>query len=60
MLPAIDFDDELPAGAEEVDDVPVDWDLSLEFPTGEAAVAQAKPERAFGVGLIATQSLGEF
>src|SRR5262245_32744550 len=58
MLPAIDFDDELPVGAEEVDDVSIDWDLPLEFPTGEAAVAQAKPERArrFGCDAVAWRS----
>jgi len=59
MLTAVDFDDEPCLGAEEIDNVPVDRGLPLEFPTGKAAVAQAKPEHAFGVGLIATQSLGE-
>jgi hypothetical protein len=43
MLPAIDFDDELPVGAEEIDDVSVDRDLSLEFPTGKSALAKAEP-----------------
>jgi hypothetical protein len=54
MLTAVDFDDELRLGADEIDDVSVDRDLPLEFPTGEAAVTQAKPQQALGVGLSST------
>jgi hypothetical protein len=60
MLAAIDLNDDLPLGAQKIDDAAVDGDLSLEFQAGEPTVAQAKPENAFGVGLISAQSSGEF
>jgi len=59
MLPAIDFDDQLSVGAKEINDEAIDRYLSLEFPSIEPAIAQAKPQHALGVGLIATQSSSE-
>jgi hypothetical protein len=49
MLPAINFDDEFSVGAYEIDDVSVDRDLSLQFPTRKAAIEQAEPQQALGV-----------
>jgi hypothetical protein len=53
VLSAIDLHDELRIRAAEVDNEPIDRYLSLEFPAREPAVAQAKPQHALGVGLIA-------
>jgi hypothetical protein len=54
VLPTIDFHDELRIGAHEVDHVSIDWHLPLELETGKSTVTQAKPQHAFGIGLIAT------
>jgi hypothetical protein len=59
MLPAIDFDDQLSVRTTEIRDEAIDWYLSLELPAIKSAITQTKPQDAFGIRLIATQSSGE-
>jgi hypothetical protein len=56
MLPAVKFDDDPCIGANEVDDEPINRRLPSEFPAFETAIAQAKPQHAFGIRLMATKS----
>jgi len=53
MLTAIQFDDEMSIRAKEVDNKPVDGELSSEFTAAEPAVTQTKPQRSFCIRLIA-------
>ncbi len=55
MLSAVNLENDFGVCTEEIDDEAIDWHLPLEFPTGESATAQAKPEYSLGVGLILTQ-----
>jgi len=53
MLPAIELNNQMSVSAKEIDDKAVEGELSPEFPSGEAAIAQTKPQLTFGVRLIA-------
>jgi hypothetical protein len=59
MLSTVDFDDQLSVRTTEIRDEAIDWYLSLELPAIKSAITQTKPQDAFGIGLIATQSSGE-
>src|SRR5262245_45691582 len=58
MLATVEFDNKPTIDAHEVHDVSVDRGLSSKLPTGKAAVAQAKPQHALRVGLVAPQTPG--
>jgi hypothetical protein len=51
VLAAIQFDDELAAGAAEVDDKPVKRHLPFELPTSKSAIPKPEPECKFGIRL---------
>jgi hypothetical protein len=53
MLATIKFHDELGVRAEEIDDEAIDRRLALEFPSGQTAIAQSKPQQTLGIRLIA-------
>ena len=55
VLAAVNFDDQAPLGAEEVDDVAVDLDLLAEFEAMELATAEDAPELSFGVSRVLAQ-----
>jgi hypothetical protein len=55
MLSTIKLDDESGVGTTEVDDVSINWHLSLELQAPQSPPAKLKPEHALGVGLIATE-----
>jgi hypothetical protein len=52
VLSAVNFDNEVRIGAEEVDNVSGDRHLALEFPTVESAIAHVKPQCAFRISRI--------
>lgn len=58
MLAAVEFDDELEVGAEEVGDVGAERDLALPAVAAEASIAEAGPEFALGGGLVAAETAG--
>jgi hypothetical protein len=58
VLSTINLQDQFCVRAAEIDYETVDRYLSLEFPAIKPTVAQAKPERSLGIGLIATQTPG--
>ncbi|GAB1717979.1 MAG: hypothetical protein NTAFB05_30210 [Nitrobacter sp.] len=51
VLAAIQFDDELTAGAAEIDHESVDRHLPLELPSAESSIAKPEPERTLGIRL---------
>ena len=53
MLPAIELNDEMCIGTEEIDDKTVDGKLPSKFPSAKTTIAKTKPQHAFGVRLIA-------
>jgi hypothetical protein len=55
MLPAIQFDDQHPFDAAEIDDVRTDRMLAAKL-DAQLMPAQTHPEPALGVGLFSTQS----
>src|SRR5205823_12225055 len=55
VLAAVDFNDQAPLCAEEIDDVAVDLDLLSEFKAVELPTAQDAPELPFGIGRILAQ-----
>lgn len=55
VLAAIEFEDELGFGAQEIDDVGAARDLALPFPTAELAVADRFPDASFDLCVGATQ-----
>ena len=55
VLPAIDFDDESSLGTQEVHDVGADWHLPFELESEKSAIAQARPESTFCIGLVDPQ-----
>jgi hypothetical protein len=60
MLPPINLDNDFGLCTNEVHNVPIERSLSLELPTNESTIAQAKPEQTFGVRLISTETPGGF
>ena len=55
MLPAIQFDDDVPFAACEVGDVPADWELAGELRAFQLARAEMPPEQLFGVGAAGSE-----
>ncbi len=58
VLPAIGLDDQPPLEADEIDNVGIDHELSTKLEHGHPAVAQHRPEAAFGVGWVRTHLSG--
>src|SRR5260370_39886741 len=58
MLSAVKLDDEASIGTTKVNDVAINWRLTLEFEAIQSAIPQSKPQHALGVGLVATKSSG--
>jgi hypothetical protein len=59
MLATVELDDELHVLTDEINDKSINRHLLIEFQTGESAITQAKPQHAFGVGLMAAQVAGK-
>ncbi|MBB5768517.1 hypothetical protein GGR67_002585 [Xanthomonas arboricola] len=59
VLATVDFDDQRPGEADEIDDVGPDGDLTPEFEAEQAPISQPIPKRALGGGHLTTQALGE-
>jgi hypothetical protein len=55
VLSSIDFYDDASVAACKVNDVFIDPNLPLELPTAKPPVSKPKPDRAFRIGLVATQ-----
>jgi len=55
MLPAINFDDDPPVSAYEVDDIPSDRLLPDEFEPAQLAGTQSVPQQQFGARRVVTQ-----
>jgi hypothetical protein len=55
VLPAVDFHDEPPLNATEIDDIRPDRPLSFEFQTGESAVAKLRPHDALRIRHVLAQ-----
>src|SRR6267154_2730853 len=55
MLPAIKLDDRTRIGTTEIDDIPVNWNLSFEFQASRSPIAKVEPKHTLGVRLIATE-----
>ena len=58
MLSTIDFNDQPPLGAEEIDNVGIDFDLLAELETVELSSAKDAPEFPLGVGRVLAQPSG--
>ena len=59
MLPTIELDNKTGIGATEIDNISVNWNLSLEFQAAQPPPAKLKPKHALGVGLLATKPFGD-
>jgi hypothetical protein len=56
VLPAVDLDDEMRFGTQEIHDIAVDRHLSPELQAVEPSIAQAEPEDTLGIRLVTAQS----
>ena len=56
MLPAIEFDNQTPFGAEKISDIQTDRHLPSKFETKKRTIAEIRPQTFFGVRLIDAQS----
>jgi hypothetical protein len=53
VLTAIELNDQMSVGAKEIDNKAIDGELPSKFPSAKTAVAQAQPQHALCIRLIA-------